>query len=189
MTAVAVALSITFVASAADARPRPRFHRRSNFEANKTFGLGLMLGAPSGLSGKYFVGRSTAIDFGIGTIYDYRDRRGFHVHGDFLWHPVSLASTHAFELPFYVGVGGRYLNGDRCYVYDPNGRCSYYYNNYSALGVRVPLGLSFDFNNVPLDVFVEIVPVLDFLVTHDTRYDNGVYFDVDGAVGIRFYFN
>jgi hypothetical protein len=186
---VGVALAIAFVASTAEARPRPRFHRRSNFEANKTFGLGLMLGAPTGLTGKYFVGRSTAIDFGLGTIYDYRDRRGFHIHGDFLWHPVSLASTRAFELPFYIGVGARFLDGERCYVYRPDGRCDYYYHSYSAFGVRVPLGLSLDFNNVPLDVFFEVVPVLDFLTSRDPVYDSAVYFDVDGAIGVRYYFD
>ena len=186
---VGVALTIAFVASAAEARPRPRFHQRSNFEANKTFGLGIMLGAPTGLSGKYFVGRSTAIDFGVGTIYDYRDRRGFHIHGDFLWHPVSLASTHALELPFYIGVGARFLDGQRCYVYQPNGRCDYYYHGYSAFGVRVPLGLSLDFNNVPLDVFFEVVPVLDFLTSRDPAYDSAVYFDVNGAIGVRYYFD
>ncbi|MCB9571137.1 MAG: DUF3996 domain-containing protein [Kofleriaceae bacterium] len=174
----------------ADARPRPAGrHRKSNFEANKTFGLGLMLGAPTGLSGKYFVGRSNAIDFGIGTIYGYRGRHGLHVHADYLWHPLSLTSAPAFELPLYIGIGGRFYNGDRCYLYANNGKCDYYYNGYTAVGVRAPIGISFDFNNVPIDIFGEIAFVFDFLVDHDSRYDNGVYFDVNGAIGLRYYFN
>lgn len=189
IAALAIAVSIALVSSTADARPRPAGHHRSNFEANKTFGLGLMLGAPTGLSGKYFVGRSTAIDFGLGTIYGYRDRRALHLHGDFLWHPLSLASTHALELPLYFGIGARFLEGERCYTYDRAGRCTYYFNNYTALGIRGPIGLALDFNNVPIDVFFEVALVLDFLVDHDSRYDNGVYLDVNGAIGIRYYFN
>jgi hypothetical protein len=191
---IGISAAVSTVApSSAEARPRPTsMTSKSNFEANKTFGLGLMLGAPTSLSGKYFVGRSTAIDFGIGTIYDYRDRRGLHLHADFLWHPVSLASPDAFELPLYFGIGGRFFDGDRCYRYvDQRGNyyCDYYYRDYTALGLRAPVGLSFDFNRVPLDIFAEIALVLDFLVDHDSRYDDGVYGDLNGAIGIRYYFN
>ncbi len=186
--ATAMVIAGVSVSSTAEARPRPTRHR-SNFEANKTFGLGLMLGAPTGLSGKYFVGRSTALDFGLGTIYGYRDRRGLHLHADFLWHPVSLVSAHAFELPLYFGVGARLLDGDRCYQYRGGGVCDYYYRNYTAVGVRGPLGIAFDFNNVPIDIFFEVVPVFDILVNYDSRYDNALYFDIDAALGLRYYFN
>lgn len=41
--------------TAAEARPRPQGHIPGRaFEANKTFGLGLELGAPIGLTGKWF---------------------------------------------------------------------------------------------------------------------------------------
>jgi hypothetical protein len=171
----------------AEARPRPAKSKMSNFEANKTFGLGLMFGAPTGLSGKYYLSSDTALDFGIGTIYGYRNRRGFHVHGDFLWHPVSLASVDAFELPLYLGVGGRLLNGTRCYRYD-RGDCDYR-RDYAAVGVRAPIGISFDFNNVPLDIFLEFALVLDFLVDRDDRFDDPLYVDLNGAFGLRYYFN
>lgn len=183
------AASMLLHAPDADARPRPASSSKmSDFQANKTFGLGIMLGAPSGLSGKYYLSADTALDFGLGTIYGYRDRRGFHIHGDFLWHPFSLASADAFELPFYFGIGARLLNGSRCYDYD-RGRCDYYYRDYSALGVRAPVGLSFDFNNIPLDIFVELALVVDFLLDHDERYDDALYLDINGAFGIRYYFN
>ena len=173
----------------AEARPRPTRHRTSSFEANKTFGLGIMLGAPTGLSGKYYLGADTALDFGVGTIYGYRDRRGLHIHADYLWHPLSLASADAFELPLYFGIGGRLLHGDRCYRYDRDD-CDYYYRDYTALGVRGPLGIALDFNRVPLDVFFELALVLDFLVDRDDRYDNdALYLDLNGAIGVRYYFN
>ena len=187
----AMAAALTFGTSAyetedADARPRPAGKRRtSNFQANKTFGLGIMLGSPTGLSGKYFTGPATAIDFGVGGIGCCRGRSGIHLHADFLWHPISLVSDPAFELPFYVGVGGRFFN----YEWRHND----HYHDGSAVGLRVPFGLAFDFNNVPLDIFVELALVFDFIVDNDDFdddfHDGGLYVDLDGAIGARYYFN
>ena len=175
-------------ASTAEARPRPAGRTRtSNFEANKTFGLGVMLGAPTGLSGKYYLGSDTALDFGVGTIYNYRDRRGVHLHVDYLWHPISLASADPFELPLYFGIGGRLLNGNRCYSRDRD-FCDFR-RDYTALGVRGPLGIAFDFNRVPIDIFIELALVVDFLVDHDDRFDDYLFIDLNGAVGFRYYFN
>jgi hypothetical protein len=169
-----------FTASASDARPRPGGHLGGRrFESNKTFGLGLELGAPTGVTGKYFLSSDRALDFGVGDIYNYFDRSGLHIYADYLFHPVSLLATETFELPFYVGIGGRYwrFDDDR-----PNG-ITY---SASALGIRVPIGVAFDFNNVPLDIFLQVVPVLDFYsgyVVHD------VYLDFDTSLGIRYWFN
>ena len=166
-----IAATITGVIAAAapgaEARPRPR--TSSTFEANKTFGLGIMFGAPTGLSGKYFLSGDTAIDFGVGTYYGARDDRGgLHLHADFLWHPVNLVKAEPFWLPLYFGIGGRFLD----------------HNNHGHIGVRVPVGISFDFTNVPLDVFLELAFVLDALYdSNDT-----LYADLSGAIGIRYYF-
>jgi len=166
----------------ADARPRPAGRsRQSNFQANKTFGLGIMLGAPTGLSGKYYLGPDTALDFGIGVIGRYRSRDGLHIHADYLWHPLSLVSAEPFELPLYFGIGGRLFTFDEDYDRDR------YYDDVTALGVRVPLGIAFDFNNVPLDIFVEIALVVDFFIAGDYRDDFGA--DLNGAFGVRYYFN
>jgi hypothetical protein len=152
------------------------------FEANKTFGLGLELGEPTGLNGKYFFGPSTALDFGIGAIYQhYYYGDGLHLYGDILFHPVSLASTPALEIPFYVGGGLRYWD----FRYCVGNVCDY---GGSAVGIRVPLGISFDFNNVPLDIFIQLVPTIDFLAgDYYDRYRDRNHFGVDFSLGIRFW--
>lgn len=184
LACLAALLFVTIAAETADARPRPARRRKSNFQANKTFGLGLILGSPTGLSGKYFVGPSTAIDFAVGGIGCCRGRRGVEVHADFLWHPVSLASEKPFELPLYVGIGGRF--------YSYEWRHGDHYHDGAALGARFPVGISIDMNNVPLDIFVELALVADLIVNHDDFNDSfdrdGLYVDVDGAVGLRYYF-
>jgi hypothetical protein len=53
---------------------------------------------------------------------------------------------------------------------------------------RVPLGIAFDFNNTPLDIFLQIVPVLDFVSGDYNRYRNREHFGIDGSVGIRYWF-
>ena len=154
------------------------------FEANKTFGLGLELGEPSGLTGKVFVSPKAAIDFGIGYAYEnYYYDDGLHIYGDFLFHPTVLAHADAFELPFYIGGGLRYWDFDFC---DRQGLCTYHG---SALGIRVPIGIDFDFNRAPIDIFLQIVPTIDFL--RDDYYDyyrDRTHLAVDASVGVRFWF-
>jgi hypothetical protein len=104
------------------------------------------------------------------------------VYADVLFHPVLVTSAEAFELPLYIGVGLRFWQFDYCFM----GLCTY---DGSAMGIRVPIGLSFDFNNVPLDIFLQVVPVVDFLYgDYYDRFDRRSHFGVDGSVGIRFYF-
>lgn len=164
-------------------RQRGSRGRSKAFEANKTFGLGLELGAPNGLNGKYFVSKSGALDFGIGFIYShYYYGDGIHLYGDYLWHPTSLVSAPAFELPFYVGVGLRYWNFDYC----DRGLCTY---GGSAVGIRVPVGISFDFNRVPLDIFIQLVPVIDFVNgDYYDRYRDRAHFGIDLSAGVRYWF-
>ena len=174
-----VAFAISLFAAAAEARPRPEGRLTGRrFEANKTFGLGLELGAPTGLTGKYFLSGDRALDFGVGTIYEYFDRSGLHLYGDYLFHPVSLAANQVFELPLYIGIGGRLWSFDN----DRNGVV----DDAVAFGVRVPIGISFDFNTLPLDAFVQVVPVLDFFSGYAAH---SVYFDIDVSVGVRYWFN
>ncbi len=164
---------------------RQRGERRGGrgFQANKTFGLGLELGEPTGLNGKYFLSTSGALDFGIGEMFSpYYYGQGFHIYADYLWHPTSLVSAPAFELPFYVGAGLRFWDFDYCY----QGVCNY---GGSAIGIRVPVGIALDFNNVPLDIFVQLVPVVDFLAgNYYDRYGDRAHLGIDLSAGIRYWF-
>jgi hypothetical protein len=177
-----IALStVLFLAADADARPRPAGRMSGKrFEANKGFGLGLELGTPTGLTGKYFLSNgSNALQFGLGAYngYGYRNYYGYHLYFDYLWHPVSLASADAFELPLFVGIGGR--------LWDFEDRRNRIYDDGFGIGVRVPVGIAFDFNNVPLDVFIQIVPSLNFYSNYVDNF--GIW--VDGSIGIRYFFN
>jgi hypothetical protein len=59
----------------------------------------------------------------------------------------------------------------------------------TAIGIRVPIGIAFDFRNAPIDIFLQIVPVLDFINgDYYDRYRDREHFGVDGSVGFRFWF-
>lgn len=166
-----VVVGFVLASTPADARPRPAGHH-AKFEANKEFGLGFMFGVPTGLSGKWYLSRDTALDFGLGV---WGRRRGYrdslHIHADFLWHPVVLAKAQPFWVPLYFGVGGRWVAFDNDF------------GNSGYLGVRVPGGIMLDFQNVPIDIFFEIAFVLDVIVPN-----NADHADFNGAIGLRYYF-
>lgn len=150
------------------------------YVANGKFGLGLELGAPFGINGKYFLTDSTALNFGVGTVYDnyYDDRDGLHLYIDHLWHPFSLTNQPAFQLPFFVGVGAR--------IWDFDDRRDRFDDNEGlALGVRVPVGIAFDFNKVPLDVWIQLTFVADVFLGYDDRFGP----HLEGSIGIRYWFD
>jgi len=160
-----------------DADARGRRSGGQRYVANGTFGAGLELGSPTGLNGKYFLSDDGALNFGLGVDgYGYRryGRDGLHLYLDYLWHPISLANPAEFQLPLYIGIGGRLWNFDD----------DRYRDNYFAFGVRVPIGIAFDFNNVPLDIFIQVTPTLDFY----SGYYDTAGFAFDFSVGVRYWF-
>ena len=132
------------------------------------FGLGVILGEPTGIAAKLYLDDNTAIDAaaGIAVIGG-----GLHVHGDFLWHPAVLEERDVFVLPVYVGVGARVNLRD---------------NDDFHLGARGVVGLLFDFKDIPLDVFIEMAPVVDYVFT-DLPEGGGINPNLNFALGARYY--
>jgi hypothetical protein len=158
------------------------------------FGLGLEVGAPTGLAAKYYLssgGRSgpVAIQAGLGVIEQFGPD-GTHLHLEVVWHPAMLTRQPAFDMPFYLGVGMRLLDHDRNYCV-VNGNEVYCEDDDTRIGVRAPFGILMDFNRVPLDIFFELALVVDFAhIDDDDRYDydDDDLIDLTGALGARYYF-
>jgi hypothetical protein len=149
----------------------------------RPFGLGIEIGAPTGLAGKLYMNKPFALQFGVGYMAQFRAAEGLHLHIEAVWHPVVLAHADAFDMPFYFGVGGRILqhHWNRSRDFDEDD---------THIGVRVPFGLLMDFNSVPIDIFFELALIVDLIVIDD--YDDDVWdhdlVDLNGALGIRYYF-
>ena len=170
---------LMLAAGSADAR-RNRRMGGEKYIANGKFGLGLELGAPFGLNGKYFLSDDRALNFGVGEVYDnyYDDRDGLHLYLDHLWHPLSITNQPSFQMPLYIGIGGRFWSFD-------DGRRGIDDNGY-ALGVHAPIGIAFDFNKVPIDIFIQLAFTLDFFV--DYYRDDRLGFHIEGSFGVRYWF-
>lgn len=132
---------------------------QANDDGNHNFGLGLMLGEPTGVTIKSWFNRQSAFDVGAAWSLSERNE-AVHLHADYLRHNWFSDTEN---LAFYYGVGGRVI-----------------FSNNATAGIRVPLGLNYVFDSAPFDLFVEAVPILDL--------SPDVEFAGNGAVGIRYYF-
>jgi hypothetical protein len=150
----------------------PRSARAQQPAEKGVLGAGLIVGEPTGVSGKYYLTDDRAIDLAIGGAVV---GRGLQVHGDFLWHPWVLDQEPSFALPLYLGIGGRILNHNAGGSDD---------EDHVRIGVRAPVGILFDFTRVPLDVFAEVAGVLDY----HTRGDDNFGVDFNAGIGARYYF-
>lgn len=134
------------------------------------FGVGLMLGEPSGLTGKYWFNNVNAVD--VHMAFDFTDE-AFVVFSDYLFHfdAFKLASGANVDVPVYIGVGGKFaVNGDNRGNDDGD----------VTLGARIPLGVTVLLKKAPLEIFVEIAPGVRIIPSTSG--------DIDGAIGLRYYF-
>lgn len=128
---------------------------------NSGLGAGIILGEPTGLCFKYWTGKSTAFDGAAAWSFGKKD--ALHLHADMLFHNSDLIKVSQGSLPVYYGIGARIRLEDK-----------------SKMGVRIPMGITYQFAKAPFDVFLEIVPLLDLAPATD--------FGLNGAIGVRYYF-
>lgn len=126
------------------------------------FGAGIILGEPTGLSAKLWVDSVKA--FSGALAWSFVDESSLQLHLDYLEHRFNLTDVEKGRLPFYYGIGGRIkLEKDD-----------------TRMGMRLPLGVDYIMENVKLDFFFEIVPIMD--LTPKTEFDMNV------AVGFHYAF-
>ena len=142
---------------------------------NGRFGVGIILGGPTGLSGKYFLDREQAID--VGLAFDIDDF--VLIYGDYLKHfPGAFGAREKFftELTPYIGVGPVIVldsddrkRNDRYFADDDDD---------FGVGVRIPLGIEWMSQNpkIPIGIALEIVPGMIIIPGTDLFFQGGVAF-------------
>lgn len=133
-------------------------------------GVGLILGEPTGLSLKNWTSERTAVAVAIAWAFD--PNTSFHVHGDYLFHDYTMVTVEKGRLPLYAGIGAR-LKFD-----DERGRRGR--DSRTRVGARIPLGLNYHFERAPVDLFLEVVPILDVAPKSDVS--------LNAAIGARYFF-
>jgi len=151
-------------ASLALAQRRPTTPQRySGPQLSRPTGLGMIIGEPTGVSFKHWLSRKTAFDAGFAWSFAGRGEE-LHIHADYLWHmPLRSADPVVRRTNFYVGIGGRVR-----------------FENDSRVGARVPLGLVHFIKDTPLDVFIEVAPIMDLAPETDLS--------ANGGIGLRYFF-
>jgi hypothetical protein len=133
---------------------------------SRDFGLGLILGNPTGVSGKGFLSPKHAIDGAIG----FGVLGGEHVrlHADFLWQ-FPIQSWPVGDLDLYAGIGA--MLAAYSDHHDHGGL---------GLGARGPVGLALSFREAPFDIFIEVALGIWFV--------RKVNANIDAALGGRYWF-
>ena len=127
------------------------------------FGLGIIVGEPTGLSAKLFLSKKAALAGAVA--WSLSGDNEFHIQGDYLLHNYTAIAVSQGRAPIHYGLGARIVIRDR---------------HDDRLGLRIPVGVGYEFEDAPFDIFLELAPVLD--VAPDTD------FRLEGAIGGRFYF-
>lgn len=147
---------------------------QTSIAQDRKFGLGVMVGEPTGLSAKLWTSSTTAFDFGLGWSvggdrigrYDgyYDGGSRIHFHMDYLWHAFdAIRATERF--PLYYGIGGRINTGAG-------------YRN--SVAVRGVFGIAWLPRETSMDVFLEVAPSLQLSPSSG--------FGMDAALGARYFF-
>ncbi len=124
-------------------------------------GLGVIVGNPTSLSGKYWLGNSAAVDGALG--WNLGHGGMIHGHLDYLFHVDGLIPVKKGSLPLFYGPGVFLGLGNNPYI-----------------GVRVPVGFAYYFDQFPVDIFVEVAPSITLI--------KSTSFGVGGGIGARYYF-
>lgn len=135
------------------------------------FGLGVVIGEPTGLS---LAWQSPAQTIQSHLSWSL-ERNWIRVNVDYL-KTVAEIPTDGPALPLYVGIGGALAAHDDDWGDDND----WYDDDYAAFGARIPLGMRLLPRQVPIDVFLEVAPVVYLIPSTDV--------DIDLGLGVRFYF-
>jgi hypothetical protein len=130
--------------------------------ANKQ-GVGITLGNPTGLNGKYWLDGKRAIDASLGVSMGVHS--DFSMHSDYLFHRFdAFYFNEVHPLDLYYGLGGRMEFADDI-----------------EIGIRVPVGLVHGFKEENAELFFEMAPIIEILTKKGL--------ELHLLFGARYYFN
>ncbi len=146
----------------------------------RSFGIGFSVGEPTAVSARFWISRANSWDLALGSSAVGNP----HIHADYLWHFNDAFNSRIFSI--YAGVGGIIGFGDKdsgFFIKIKKGKDKgrWYYSDDSdiAFAAKGVFGLNIIPRNTPLDIFLELNPVLGIAP--------GFGFDIQPALGIRFY--
>ena len=132
------------------------------FAQKGDFGMGIILGNPTSASVKLWTGKVTAIDASLG--YRYGSSNHLYLNTDFLFHLWAIEKEEG-TIKVYFGAGA-----GLGFVSD------------LSFSIRAPVGAALFLDNIPLELFAELVP------TSQVFGEGNIRFRMEGYLGARWYF-
>lgn len=135
--------------------------------AGGTFGVGLVLGDPTGVTAEYnrrTRGFGNAIEAAVGI--DTFDDDHLYAHLVWKFYLTEIARGRDIDVPLYAGVGP--------WLAEAGG------DDDLHVGARAPFGIALDFRHAPVQVYFELAFVL--------RVVDDVDAGIGAALGFRYYF-
>lgn len=129
--------------------------------AEEGFGIGIVLGTPSGVTGALPIGAHNAINAVVG--YDLRGDANLFLQGDYVWIQPGIIPVESGRVNLYYGPGAFARLAKSGFA-----------------GIRAVVGLDYRLEATPLQVFFEIGPGINVLPDTDAN--------VGAGLGARFYF-
>lgn len=148
----------------------------ANGPQGREFGFGIIFGNPLGGTMKFWTSNTNAFTVSLGEDYFGSPR----ITADYLWHFNN--AFHSNVVSLYAGPGVAFGMGHgQSYLYYKVGPNSWYYRagGETEIGVRGMVGVDIDPTNTPIEIFLELGPLMGITPGY------GVTFDA--ALGIRFY--
>lgn len=127
-------------------------------------GVGIILGEPTGLTGKVWLEEDIALD--AACAWSFEDKGYFHLHTDYLFHDFDVFDVKKGRSAFYYGPGIRVKFSD---------------TDKTKAGIRAAAGITHILQKHPLDVFIEIAILLDLVPSTKSGFNAGI--------GFRYYFH
>lgn len=136
---------------------------------DRGFGLGFIMGEPTGLVGKLWLGSFVALDGAVAWSFGKEAKEGEENEekGAFQLHTDCLLHNFEGRIRTYYGIGARIKFGDQ-------------FEDQRRVGIRIPVGATYLFAKSPWDVFIEILPLIDLAPDTDASINIGI--------GFRYYF-
>ncbi|MBO8160808.1 MAG: hypothetical protein H0Z24_04165 [Thermosipho sp. (in: Bacteria)] len=128
---------------------------------SRNLGVGFILGEPTGLSFKNWKDYNKALTGAVS--WSLINNDSLYLHADCLFYKFNWIKVEENALDTYYGIGGKIKLANQIVV-----------------GVRFPVGISFNFKDIPFEFFFEIVPTLNLLPAST--------FEISGGLGMRYYF-
>jgi hypothetical protein len=128
-----------------------------------------------GVSLKLWISEVSALDAGVGwSLYRQMDtmrKRGApYAYVEYLRHFFDVVKARTGTFVYFIGVGA-----EGAYNYYDEG-----FRNSSYFGVRLPFGMSYMFEDHPVDIFLELDPSIVF-------FFSGVSSDIGACAGLRYW--